>query len=298
MTETQKSTVIEVEASSQRLSDTREDHPISRALVPLNSRPVREQWQTARRRQSVRKALAAEHGQPQQTYFAKEVYHPPTPQPIDTHLLPDEKWLQQIRASRQKENNAVAVRATPLVERRPPDVGKVIPLVEDRQIQVREDFATRALHVCLERQPQRDAENTFIQQGANALHVARRKPGGEVWQPPVALALDRGASAQTKDRRDKKSHAEDRVLKAIRSKADSDGKNARVGYENLAAMAGFSRRHVIRVVKSLIYERGMLRVEKRVMKPGHNAINVYQVVSRDVTASEKGSGVKTGKAGQ
>jgi hypothetical protein len=128
----------------------------------------------------------------------------------------------------------------------------------------------------------------------------RRQPGGEVWQPPTDLALHRGASEHTKDRRDKKSRAEDRVLKAIRSKADSDGKNARVGYENLAAMTGFSRRHVIRVVNALIYERGMVRVDKRVMKPGHNAINVYHVVPgrRDGTATEKGIGVKTGKTGQ
>ena len=140
-----------------------------------------------------------------------------------------------------------------------------------------------------------------MQHHSNALHVARRQPGREVWQPPLALALDRGASGQTKDdRRDKKSRAEDRVLKAIRSKADSDGKNARVGYEHLAAMTGFSRRHVIRVVNSLIYERGMVRVEKRVMRPGHNAINVYHVVPglRDVTASDKGIGRETGKDGQ
>jgi hypothetical protein len=230
--------------------------------------------------------------------FVNVVYHLPRPHPTDTRLLPDEKWRQEIRASQQIENTAVAVRATPLVERRPPDGGKVAPLVEARQLQQREDFATRALHVWQERQTHRDGGNTLMQQGANALGVARHQPGKEVWQPPTALALARGASEQTKDRRDKKSRAEDRVLKAIRSKADSDGKNARVGYENLAAMTEFSRRHVIRVVNSLIYERGMLRVEKRVMKPGHNAINVYHVVSRDVTDSEKGIGVKTGKTGQ
>jgi hypothetical protein len=61
-------------------------------------------------------------------------------------------------------------------------------------------------------------------------------------------------------------------------------------------MTGFSRRHVIRVVKSLIYERGKLRVDKRVMRPGRNAINVYHVVNRDVTTTEKGIGIKTGRS--
>ena len=117
---------------------------------------------------------------------------------------------------------------------------------------------------------------------------------------PLETDGETKASGQTKDRNDKKSRAEDRVLKAIRSKTDSDGKNARVGYENLAAMTGFSRRHVIRVVNALISERGMVRVDKRVRKPGRNAMNVYHVVPglRDVTASEKGIGVKTGKTGQ
>ena len=249
--------------------------------------------------------------------FANVVYYPPQPQPTDAQFLPDEKWLQQVRVSRPAETKVVAVRTTPVLERRPPDVRKGMPIAENRQIQLREDFATRALQVWQERQPQRDMGNKLMQQRANALHVERRTPIGEVWKPPTALALDRAASSlvagnampletdretiageQTKDRRDKKSDAEDKVLRAIRSKADSDGKNAKVGYENLAAMTGFSRRHVIRVVKSLIFERGLVRVDKRVMRPGRNAINVYQVVSRDGTASEKGTGVKTGKTGQ
>jgi len=284
------------------------------------------------RRQRARKALPAGHGQSQETYalhnrqtglsidtqhntfdfgavrdrvekkravdFVHVVYYSPQPRPTDTQLLPDKKWRQEIRASRQEENKAVAVRAAPLVGRMPPDGGNVIPVTENRQIQVREDFPTRALQVWQERQPQRAEENKLIQQGANALHGERRKPGGEVWQPPTELVHNRVASEQTKDRRDKKSRAEDRVLKAIRSKTDSDGENARVGYENLAAMTGFSRRHVIRVVKALIYERRMLRVDKRVMKPGRNAINVYHVVSRDGTTSEKGGGIQTGKTGQ
>jgi hypothetical protein len=71
------------------------------------------------------------------------------------------------------------------------------------------------------------------------------------------------ALGQTNKSRDQISRAEGIILNAIRSKADTDGKNARVAYEVLADMTGFSKRHVMRVVKSLIYERGMVRVDKR-----------------------------------
>jgi hypothetical protein len=74
------------------------------------------------------------------------------------------------------------------------------------------------------------------------------------------------------------SRSEGIVLDAILSKANLFGKHARVAYECIAAITGFSVRHVIRLVKSLIYERRLLRVEKRVLWPGHNAINVYDVV--------------------
>jgi hypothetical protein len=73
------------------------------------------------------------------------------------------------------------------------------------------------------------------------------------------------------------------------------GKHARVAYECLAAITGFSIRHVKRLVKSLIYERRLLRVYKRVLWPGHNAINVYDVVipwRREVTYEEMGTGRK------
>ena len=55
----------------------------------------------------------------------------------------------------------------------------------------------------------------------------------------------------------------------------------------------FLIRHVIRLVKSLIYERRLLRVYKQVLWPGHNAINVYDVVipwRREVSFAEMGSG--------
>src|SRR4029434_8525071 len=89
--------------------------------------------------------------------------------------------------------------------------------------------------------------------------------------------------------------AEGIILDAILSKANLFGKHARVAYECLAGSTGFSIRHVKRLVKSLIYERRLLRVYKRVLWPGHNAINVYDVVipwRREVSFEEMGSGKK------
>jgi hypothetical protein len=91
------------------------------------------------------------------------------------------------------------------------------------------------------------------------------------------------------------SRAEGIVLDAILSKANLFGKHAKVAYECLAAITGFSVRHVIRLVKSLIFERRLLRVYKRVLWPGHNAINVYAVVipwRQGVSYQEMGSGRK------
>ena len=92
-------------------------------------------------------------------------------------------------------------------------------------------------------------------------------------------------------RRVQLSRAEGIVLDAILSKANMFGKRARVAFKCLAAITGFSLRHVKRLVKSLIYERRLLRVTKRVLWPGHNAINVYDVVipwRREVSFSEMG----------
>jgi hypothetical protein len=89
------------------------------------------------------------------------------------------------------------------------------------------------------------------------------------------------------------SRSEGIVLDAILSKANLYGKHARVAYECLAAITGFSIRHVMRLVKSLICERRLLRVDKRVLWPGHNAINVYHVVvpwRGEVSFEEMGSG--------
>src|SRR2546430_16373154 len=89
------------------------------------------------------------------------------------------------------------------------------------------------------------------------------------------------------------SRSEGIVLDAILSKANLFGKHARVAYECIAGITGFSIRHVMRLVKSLIYERRLLRVDKQVLWPGHNAINVYDVVipwRREVTYEDMGVG--------
>jgi hypothetical protein len=91
------------------------------------------------------------------------------------------------------------------------------------------------------------------------------------------------------------SRSEGIVLDAILSKANLFGKHARVAYECIAGITGFSIRHVKRLVKSLIYERRLLRVYKRVLWPGHNAINVYDVVipwRGEVGFEDMGSGKK------
>lgn len=97
-------------------------------------------------------------------------------------------------------------------------------------------------------------------------------------------------------RRVQLSRAESIVLDAILSKANMFGKRARVAYECIAAITGYSLRHVKRLVKSLINERRLLRVTKRVLWPGHNAINVYDVVipwRHEVTYEDMDIGRKT-----
>ena len=94
-------------------------------------------------------------------------------------------------------------------------------------------------------------------------------------------------------RRTQVSDSEGRVLQVILSKANLYGKHAKVAYECIAAITGFSVRHVIRLVKSLIEKRRLLRVDKRRLWYCHNAINVYHVVipwRREVTYQEMGIG--------
>jgi len=90
-------------------------------------------------------------------------------------------------------------------------------------------------------------------------------------------------------------HAQAIVLDAILSKANMFGKRAKVAFECIAGMTGYSIRHVKRIVKSLTVERRILRVYKRVLWPGHNAINLYDVVipwRGDVGFEDMGSGRK------
>jgi hypothetical protein len=58
------------------------------------------------------------------------------------------------------------------------------------------------------------------------------------------------------------------VLNVILSKANIYSKHAWIAYACIAGITGFSERHPIRLVKSLIYERRLLRVDKRVLWPG------------------------------
>jgi hypothetical protein len=119
---------------------------------------------------------------------------------------------------------------------------------------------------------------------------------------PIGRARSMRASIlQRIFRRVQISRSEGIVLDAILSKANMFGKHARVAYECLAAITGFSIRHVKRLVKSLIFERRLLRVYKRVLWPGHNAINVYDVVipwRKEVNFEEMGACLPTGKIGR
>src|SRR5215218_304364 len=107
-----------------------------------------------------------------------------------------------------------------------------------------------------------------------------QQPFAENWLPlrantPTERARSmRDSILQKIFRRVQISRSEGIVLDAILSKANLFGKHARVAYECLAAITGFSIRHVMRLVKSLIFERRLLRVYKQLLWPGHNAINV------------------------
>jgi hypothetical protein len=68
------------------------------------------------------------------------------------------------------------------------------------------------------------------------------------------------------------------VLDAILSKADCNGRNAKVAYRCLARLTGFSVRHVMRLTQSLERDRHLLLVDRCRLWSGRNAINVYHVV--------------------
>jgi len=68
------------------------------------------------------------------------------------------------------------------------------------------------------------------------------------------------------------------VLDAILSKANMFGKHARVAHEVIQAITGLSRSTVYAAIARLEKICHLLRVERKVLWPGHNAINIYHVV--------------------
>src|SRR5437868_8230593 len=72
--------------------------------------------------------------------------------------------------------------------------------------------------------------------------------------------------------------SERRVLDVILSKANMYGKHAKVAHEVIQAMTGLARSTVYAAIARLEKIRHLLRVERKVLWPGHNAINIYHIV--------------------
>ena len=72
--------------------------------------------------------------------------------------------------------------------------------------------------------------------------------------------------------------AEGRVLRAILSQTNIFGKHAKIAHEVIMAMTGLARSTVYAAIARLEKIRHLLRVERKVLWPGHNAINIYHVV--------------------
>ena len=72
--------------------------------------------------------------------------------------------------------------------------------------------------------------------------------------------------------------AERLVLDAIFSKTNIYGKHAKIAHEVIQAMTGLARSTVYAAIARLEKIRHLLRVERKVLWPGHNAINIYHVV--------------------
>jgi hypothetical protein len=68
------------------------------------------------------------------------------------------------------------------------------------------------------------------------------------------------------------------VLDVILSKANMYGKHAKVAHEVIQAITGLSRSTVYAAIARLEKICHLLRVERKVLWPGYNAINVYHVV--------------------
>ena len=72
--------------------------------------------------------------------------------------------------------------------------------------------------------------------------------------------------------------AERLVLEAILSKTNIYGKHAKIAHEVIQAITGLARSTVYAAIARLEKIRHLLRVERKVLWPGHNAINIYHVV--------------------
>ena len=72
--------------------------------------------------------------------------------------------------------------------------------------------------------------------------------------------------------------AEHAVLNAILSQANIYGKHAKVAHEVIQAITGLARSTVYAAIARLEKIRHLLRVERNVLWPGHNAINIYHIV--------------------
>jgi hypothetical protein len=72
--------------------------------------------------------------------------------------------------------------------------------------------------------------------------------------------------------------AERCVLQAILSKTNIYGKHAKIAHEVIQAITGLARSTVYAAISRLEKIRHLLRVERKVLWPGHNAINIYHVV--------------------
>ena len=66
--------------------------------------------------------------------------------------------------------------------------------------------------------------------------------------------------------------------RGYQGKANIYGKHARVAHEVIQAITGLARSTVYAAIARLEKIRHLLRVERKVLWPGHNAINVYHVV--------------------
>jgi hypothetical protein len=74
------------------------------------------------------------------------------------------------------------------------------------------------------------------------------------------------------------SKSERLVLDVILSKANMYGKHARVAHEVIQAITGLARSTIYAAIARLEKICHLLRVERKVLWPGHNAINIYHVV--------------------